>query len=146
MQKPTYKELLDAGVHFLVLNQPVEYYVEDNQVTGIRLIRTNLGQPDRSGRRRPVPLEDSEWTLKTDVIIEAIGNQPEKSLPAIYPNVETDARHLIRVDTETGQTSVPGIFAGGDIVRGPALVVNAVQDGKNAAQGIADYLSRKEDV
>ena len=137
-------EALDAGVHFLVLNQPVEYHVEDGQVTGIHLIRTALGQPDRSGRRRPVPLEDSEWFLKTDVIIEAIGNQPEKSLPAIYPNVETDARHLIRVDAETGQTSVPGIFAGGDIVRGPALVVNAVQDGKNAAHGIADYLSRKE--
>ncbi len=136
---------LDAGVHFLVLNQPTDYQVEDSQVTGIQLIRTTLGPADKSGRRRPLPLEDSEWTLKTDVIIEAIGNQPEKSLPATYPNVETDAKHLIRIDAETGKTSVAGIFAGGDIVRGPALVVDAVQDGKHAACGIEEYLSQKED-
>ena len=137
---------LEAGVHFLVLNQPVEYQVENDQVTGIRLIRTTLGPPDKSGRRRPLPLEGSEWTLDADVIIEAIGNQPEKSLPATYPHVETDARHLIRIDAETGQTSVPGIFAGGDIVRGPDLVVTAVQDGKKAARGIADYLNQKENT
>jgi NADPH-dependent glutamate synthase beta subunit-like oxidoreductase len=80
--------------------------------------------------------------MEADVVIEAIGNKAPDESPGWYPNVNVDGKKLIQVDPETGQTSVPGIFAGGDIVRGPALVVQAVQDGKVAARAIKAYLNK----
>ena len=136
-------ETLNQGVHYLILNQPVAYVTDGNDLLkGVKLVRTRLGEPDESGRRRPVAIEGSEWTLEADLVIEAIGNQPEEDSQSGYPNVETNGKKLIVVDPETGATSIPGIFAGGDIVRGPALVVNAVQDGKVAAKAIQAYLSK----
>jgi NADPH-dependent glutamate synthase beta subunit-like oxidoreductase len=136
-------EALEAGVHFLLLNQPVNYVKDKkNRLTGVRLVRTRLGKPDKSGRRRPKAIEGSRWVLKTDVVIEAIGNKAPDESPEWYPRVDVDGKNLIKTDAETGQTSVPGIFAGGDIVRGPALVVQAVQDGKVAARAIKEYLQK----
>jgi NADPH-dependent glutamate synthase beta subunit-like oxidoreductase len=136
-------EALENGVHFLLLNQPVEYITDDqNRLTGLKLTRTRLGKPDDSGRRRPERIEGSEWIMETDVVIEAIGNIAAEDSPEWYPNVEVDKNKRIKVDPETGKTSVDGIFAGGDIVRGPALVVQAVQDGKVAARAIKEYLSK----
>lgn len=138
-------EALEAGVHFLLLNQPVDYVAdENNRITGIKLVRTRLGEPDDSGRRRPENVPDSEWVLAADMVVEAIGNQAPAELSECYPGVDVDTHGLIQADSKTGQTSVPGIFAGGDIVRGPALVVNAVQDGKIAAQAIIKYLNQRE--
>ena len=137
-------EALAAGVHFLLLNQPKEFVVAaDGRLQGLKLVRTRLGDADASGRRRPEELFGSEWVLEADLVVEAIGNQAEEGAAASYPNVAC-AGELIRVEPATGQTSVPGIFAGGDIVRGPALVVEAVQDGKRAAKAISDYLTSKE--
>lgn len=138
---------LDMGVHFLFLNQPLEYVADaNNKLSGLKIIQTILGEADESGRRRPVQVEGSEWTLQIDVVIEAIGNKaPEKS-PEGYPNIKVSEKRLIQADAATGKTSVAGIFAGGDIVRGPALVVKAVQDGKNAAKAIANYLENKEEA
>jgi len=134
-------EALEAGVHFLLLNQPLDYVTDDqNRLTGLKLARTRLGEPDESGRRRPVNTEGSEWTMDVDVVIEAIGNIAPEDSPQWYPNINIDGKKLIKVDPETGKTSVDGIFAGGDIVRGPALVVQAVQDGKLAARAIKEYL------
>ena len=134
-------EALEDGVHFLLLNQPLDYLTDDqNRLTGLKLVRTRLGEPDASGRRRPELIEDSEWVMDVDVVIEAIGNIAPPDSPQWYPNVEIDEKKLIKADAETGQTSVDGIFAGGDIVRGPALVVQAVQDGKLAARAIREYL------
>jgi glutamate synthase (NADPH) small chain len=134
---------LQAGIHFLLLNQPVDYKIgEDGRIKGLKLVRTRLGEPDDSGRRGPVNIEGSEWVLDADVVIEAIGNQPEADSPQWYPNVKTSAAKLILADSENGQTSVPGVFAGGDIVRGPALVVKAVQDGKLAARAIEKYINK----
>jgi NADPH-dependent glutamate synthase beta subunit-like oxidoreductase len=134
-------EALDAGVHFLLLNQPLNYVTDDqNRLTGLKLVRTRLGEPDESGRRRPELIEDSEWIMDVDVVIEAIGNIAAQDSSQWYPNVEIDDQKLIKTDAETGKTSVDGIFAGGDIVRGPALVVQAVQDGKLAARAIKEYL------
>jgi NADPH-dependent glutamate synthase beta subunit-like oxidoreductase len=136
-------EALEAGIHFLLLNQPVNYVTDKkNRLTGIRLVRTRLGRPDKSGRRRPEAVEGSRWVLNADVVIEAIGNKAPEESRQWYPHVKVDRKMLIRVDAETGQTSVPGIFAGGDIVRGPALVVQAVQDGKVAARAIKAYLAK----
>jgi NADPH-dependent glutamate synthase beta subunit-like oxidoreductase len=109
---------------------------------GVNLVRTCLGEADNSGRRRPENIEGSEWTLNADVVIEAIGNIAPDESPLWYPNIEVDDKGLIQADPETGKTSVDGIFAGGDIVRGPALVVEAVQDGKVAAASIKKFLEK----
>ncbi len=134
-------ETQEAGVHFLLLNQPVDYVTDKkNRFKGLKLVRTRLGAPDASGRRRPQEIKGSEWMMDADVVIEAIGNKAPDESCEWYPNVKVDGKKLIKADPETGQTSVAGIFAGGDIVRGPALVVQAVQDGKVAARAIKEYL------
>ena len=134
-------EAQEAGVHFLLLNQPLDYVTDKkNRLKGLKLLRTRLGDPDESGRRRPEPIDDSEWIMDADVVIEAIGNKAPDESSEWYPNVKVDGKKLIKADPETGRTSVAGIFAGGDIVRGPALVVQAVQDGKVAARAIKEYL------
>jgi NADPH-dependent glutamate synthase beta subunit-like oxidoreductase len=136
-------EAQEAGIHFLLLNQPVGYITDDqNRLTGIKLVRTRLGEPDESGRRKPEAVEGSDWVMDVDLAVEAIGNIAPADSADWYPHVEVDDRKLIKVNPETGQTSVDGIFAGGDIVSGPALVVTAVQDGKVAARAIKDYLSK----
>ena len=136
-------EAQEAGVHFLLLNQPVDYVTDQkSRLKGLKLVRTRLGEPDESGRRRPEAIDGSEWIMDADVVIEAIGNKAPDESPDWYPNVKVDGKKLIKADPETGKTSVDGIFAGGDIVRGPALVVQAVQDGKVAARAIRDYLAK----
>ena len=136
-------EAQEAGIHFMLLNQPIDYVTDKkNQLKGLKLVRTRLGEPDESGRRRPVEIKGSEWIMDADVVIEAIGNKAPDESPGWYPNVKVDGKKLIQVDAETGKTSVDGIFAGGDIVRGPALVVQAVQDGKVAARAIKEYLKK----
>lgn len=138
-------EALETGVHFLLLNQPVDFVVNHHKkIEGIRLIRTRLAKAEGSGRRVPEEVAGSEWVLSADIVVEAIGNQAESGSPAWYPNVDVDRKRLIRVEAATLKTSVAGIFAGGDIVRGPALVVSAVKDGKVAAKSIIEYLSNKE--
>ena len=135
-------DALNEGIHFLLLNQPVDYVTgDDGSIKGLKLMRTALGDVDPSGRRSPVVIEGSEWVLPVDVVIEAIGNKADEASPAWYPQVELDEKKLIRVDPDTGKTSMDGVFAGGDIVRGPALVVHAVQDGKVAARAIKAYLN-----
>jgi NADPH-dependent glutamate synthase beta subunit-like oxidoreductase len=136
-------EAQEAGVHFLLLNQPVDYLTDDtNRLAGLKLVRTRLGDPDESGRRSPAVIEGSDWVLDADVVVEAIGNKAPQNSPEWYPNVEVDARNLIKADPDDCKTSVAGIFAGGDIVRGPALVVQAVADGKAAAKSIKAYLQK----
>jgi NADPH-dependent glutamate synthase beta subunit-like oxidoreductase len=131
-----------AGVHFLLLNQPAGYVIgRGRRLKGLKLVRTRLGAPDASGRRSPRPVRGSEWVLDCDVAIEAIGNRPEAGSPGWYPRVKLADGNLIKVNPKTGRTSVKGIFAGGDIVRGPGLVVQAVADGKTAARAIHRYLS-----
>jgi NADPH-dependent glutamate synthase beta subunit-like oxidoreductase len=135
-------EALRLGVHFLVLNQPVDYLTDsEGKVTALKLVRTRLAEADASGRRKPVEVEGSEWELNVDFAVEAIGQKPDESV-AWSPAVKLDKKGLIVADPETGQTSSKPIFAGGDIVRGPALVVEAVQDGKLAARAIAKVLSK----
>jgi len=135
-------EAQEAGVHFLLLNQPADYVTgRGRRLKGLKLVRTRLGEPDASGRRSPKPIRGSEWVLACDVVIEAIGNRPAADSPKWYPRVKLAGDNLIKVNPRTGRTSVRGIFAGGDIVRGPALVVQAVADGKTAARAIRQYLN-----
>lgn len=127
-------EALQEGVHFLPLNQPAGY-ARDTQggLTGVKLVRTRLSGRDASGRRRPVDIAGSGWVLDADVCIEAIGNMPEEKSLSLGK--------LISADPETGRTSKAGVFAGGDIVRGPGTVVQAVADGKAAAKAIMKRLA-----
>ncbi len=136
---------LDAGVHYLLLNQPAGYATDESgHISGVNLVRTRLGEPDSSGRRRPDEIPGSDWVLDADLVVEAIGNQADEDAAKCWPNVEVDGKKLIKVEADVGRTSVEGVFAGGDIVRGPDLVVTAVQDGKNAAKAIRKYVSDKE--
>jgi NADPH-dependent glutamate synthase beta subunit-like oxidoreductase len=137
----------EGGVHFLLLNQPVGYLTDgQGRIRGVKLVRTRLGEPDVSGRRRPESIAGSEWVLEVDLVIEAIGNRAPDDAREWYPHVELQENGLIKADPETGMTSVPGIFAGGDIVRGPGLVVQAVQDGKTAARAIKAFLNGQEET
>ncbi|MDP6627888.1 MAG: NAD(P)-dependent oxidoreductase [Methanopyri archaeon] len=135
---------LRAGIHFLLLNQPVDYVTENGTVKGIRIARTQLGEKDASGRRRPVEIPDSEWVLAIDAVIEAIGSRAESDSPQWYPSVKVNSKNLVEVNAETGETSARGIFAGGDIINGPALVIDAIRDGKVAATAIKSYLETLE--
>jgi glutamate synthase (NADPH/NADH) small chain len=135
---------LQEGVHFIPLNQPVEYRTDSKgNLKGIKLVRTRLGGKDSSGRRRPVEMKGTDWVLDADAAIEAIGYKPHDDSPSWYPSVAVDNGRLIRADEKDCRTSSKGIFAGGDIIRGPDLVVRAVQDGKTAAHSIMEYLGKK---
>jgi len=134
-------EALEEGIHFLLLNQPVGYVADgQNRLEGVRLMRTQLGNPDASGRRSPVEIPGSEWVLRVQAVVEAIGNRPPSESPGWYPNARVTGNGLVAADAETCRTSLKGVFAGGDIVRGPATVVEAVADGKKAARAIEAYL------
>lgn len=135
--------LLQAGVHFLLLNQPVDTLAGlRGRLRAIKLVRTELGDNDASGRRRPVEVPGSQWELPVDVVIEAIGAKPVSGAEAGYPSVKRTKGGLIATDPKTGATSAKMIFAGGDIVRGPALIIEAVRDGKTAAQSIQRRLQK----
>ncbi len=152
-------EALENNVHFLILNQPKSYItgsdgsgsdesvsnasIYEGLVSGIELVRTELAPAQGSRRRSPVEIKGSEWILDIDLVVEAIGNKAFKNSARLYPGVETDSEKLIKISTKNCQTSKAAIFAGGDIVRGPSLVVNAVKDGKTAASAIDSYLLKQ---
>ena len=102
-----------------------------------------LGEPDDSGRRRPVPVPGSEFVLDVDSVIVAIGNKPNPLIPQTMPELETTDWGTIVVDEDTMQTSVPGVFAGGDIVSGAATVILAMGQGRIAAQSINAFLAKE---
>lgn len=149
MQMPAEEDekqgMLEHGIHFLLLNQPVDYVAGPRgRVKAVRLVRTELGELDDSGRRRPVEVKGSEWELPADVVIEAIGTQPVTGAEALYPSVKRTRGGLIKTSAKTAATSAKMIFAGGDIVRGPALIIEAVKDGKTAAETIRRRLEKQE--
>jgi glutamate synthase (NADPH/NADH) small chain len=112
---------------------------ENRWVTGIRCIRMELGEPDASGRRRPVPLEGSEFVIDCEMVVVAIGTKANPLLTASEPDLEINPWGYIVTD-DFGMTSLPGVFAGGDIVRGAATVILAMGDGKGAAQAMDAWL------
>jgi len=138
------QEILQAGIHFLLLNQPVDYLTDANgALQAIKLVRTELGEKDDSGRRRPIEVEGSEWDFPADVVIEAIGVRPAADTEGLSLSATRTQGGLIVADPETGATSSEMIFAGGDIVRGPALIIEAVKDGKTAAHAIQRRLENE---
>ncbi len=136
----------EEGIDFRLLNNPVEIIGDDNGwVKEIRCIRMELGEPDDSGRRRPVPVEGSEFNLDVDTVIISIGTGPNPIVASTTPGLETTRRGNIAAEEETGQTSKEGVFAGGDIVTGAATVILAMGAGKKAAAAIDEYLKKKRE-
>ena len=119
---------------------PTEVLTENGKVCGLRCIKMELGEPDASGRRRPVPVADSEFDVECDMIIPAIGQRVNTSFLEGTEGVELTRWGTIVADPVTYQTTVPGIFAGGDMFTGPSIAVEAVAAGQQAAISIDKYL------
>jgi glutamate synthase (NADPH/NADH) small chain len=135
----------EEGVDFKWLTQPVQLVGdEDGRVTAMKCLQMELGEPDDSGRRRPVPIEGSEFTLTVDTVILALGYQPDPLIADTTPGLETRDWGLITIDEETGATSRRNIFAGGDAVVGPDLVVTAVAQGRAAAEAMHAYMMKDD--
>ena len=127
----------EEGVRFELLTNPIEILGDDKgQVRGIRCLRMKLGEPDASGRRRPVPVAGSEFEVELDTVIIAIGNTPNPLIPSTTPDLKVGSHGTITADAQTGQTSKARVFAGGDIVTGAATVIEAMGAGKRAARAI----------
>lgn len=130
----------EEGIRFQLLTDPVEFLGEKGRLTGVRCLRMELGEPDASGRRRPIPIAGSEFMIEAETAIIAIGNGPHPLIPRTTKDLELDSRGNIIADPQTGRTSKVGVFAGGDIVTGAATVIEAMGAGKRAATAIDAFL------
>ncbi len=134
----------EEGVQFYLLTAPTRFFGDDNGwVTGMECLKMELGEPDESGRRRPVPMKGSEFKLECDMAVVAIGAGPNPLLPTQTPGLELNKRGYIVADLETGKTTKPGVWAGGDIVTGSATVILAMGAGRKAANSVHEYLMNK---
>ncbi len=134
----------EEGVEFHLLVNPIRILGnDDGWVTGMEMVRMQLGEPDASGRRRPVPIEGSEFKFDVDVVIVAIGNSPNPLVPRETPGLNVNKWGGIIVDETTGATSLPGVYAGGDIVLGAATVILAMGEGRRAAEAMHAYMMQK---
>jgi NADPH-dependent glutamate synthase beta subunit-like oxidoreductase len=132
------KEAEREGVKIQFLAAPKRILSKDAQLVAIECIQMELGEPDESGRRRPIPVEGSEFTVELDTMVLAIGESPDRSL--LPKTIKITKQNTIIVNPLTLETSIPGVFAGGDVVTGPATVIEAIVAGKKAAYYINDYL------
>ncbi|MBQ8730318.1 MAG: NADPH-dependent glutamate synthase [Lachnospiraceae bacterium] len=134
----------EEGIIFDLLTNPVEILVnEEGWVSGIKCIKMELGEPDASGRRRPVEVPGSEFTLDVDTVIMSLGTSPNPLISSTTEGLEINKWKCIVADEEFGRTSKEGVFAGGDAVTGAATVILAMGAGKAAAKGIDEYLKEK---
>jgi len=131
----------EEGVIFHLLTNPTEVIEEDGWVKGLKCIKMELGEPDASGRRRPIAIEGSEYTIEVDTVIMSLGTSPNPLIASTTTGLDTNKWQCIVADEEKGQTSKAGVFAGGDAVTGAATVILAMGAGKAAASGIHEYLS-----
>lgn len=132
------------GIIFDLLTNPVEILEDENNwVCGMKCVRMELGEPDASGRRRPVEIPDSEFTMEVDTVIMSLGTSPNPLISSTTKGLETNKWKCIVADEEHGMTTKEGVYAGGDAVTGAATVILAMGAGKAAAKGIDEYLSGK---
>jgi glutamate synthase (NADPH/NADH) small chain len=133
----------EEGAKYQFLTQPVKFIAgEDGHLAQIECIRMQLGEPDAKGRRKPVPIEGSNFIVEADTAIKALGYWPDPIIGETTPGLETKNWGLIVVDKATGATTKEGVFAGGDAVTGPDLVVTATAAGRKAAASIEEYLKK----
>ena len=135
----------EEGIEFLNLANPVEYFADPKgKVNRMRVQRMELGEPDASGRRRPVVIEGSEYDISVDLVVVAVGVSPNPLIPSEVKDLKVTRWGTIVVNEETMQSSIPELFAGGDIVRGGATVILAMGDGRKAAASMHEYLQEKQ--
>ena len=134
----------EEGVEFVWLSSPKEFK-GTNKVESLLVDKIELGDPDESGRRKPIIKENSEFEIKADLVIKALGFDPEE-LPKLFQEerLQVTKWGTIKADFDTMETNIPGVFAAGDIVRGASLVVWAIKDGRDAALSISNYLQLKQ--
>ncbi|OGS45278.1 MAG: glutamate synthase (NADPH), homotetrameric [Elusimicrobia bacterium RIFOXYD2_FULL_34_15] len=133
----------EEGVKFFLLTAPIRFIGDnENNVTKIECIKMELGDPDASGRRRPIPIKNSEFTMEVDTVVMAIGQSPNPLVPKTIPGLQVGKHGNIITDEKTGATNIPGIFAGGDIATGAATVIDAMGAGKRAARSIDEYVKK----
>jgi glutamate synthase (NADPH/NADH) small chain len=131
----------EEGIQLMLLTNPVRIIGDnDGRVVAVECIKMELGEPDDSGRRRPVPIEGSEFVIECDTVIPSLGNQPNPLIPMTTPDLKTTKWGTLDCDPDTLETSKKGVFAGGDIVTGAATVISAMGAGKTAARSIHEYL------
>jgi glutamate synthase (NADPH/NADH) small chain len=136
------KHAKQEGIDFQVLTAPVEFLADEKGwLRAARCVRMELGEPDASGRRRPVPVPGSEFELPLSVAVMAIGTSANPIVQSTTPGLETNKRGYIAANADTQRTSRKGVFAGGDIVTGSATVILAMGAGRRAAKSIDEYLT-----
>ena len=133
----------EEGIEFNLLTNPVEILGKDGKVTGMRLIKMELGEPDASGRRRPIEVKDSEYDIECDEVIVALGTSPNPIIKNSFASLEFSLKGTIVAD-ENGLTSVPRLYAGGDAMTGAATVILAMGAGKKSAKAILNELQSVE--
>ena len=130
------------GIEFRMLTSPIEFLSDGKGwLGGLRCMSMQLGEPDSSGRRRPVPIPGSEFELPLSVAVIAIGTSANPVIQSTTTGLATDTRGYIQADTHTQRTSRKGVFAGGDIVTGTATVILAMAAGRRSAKSIHEYLT-----
>jgi ferredoxin len=142
--KTEVEEAKHEGVKVHLLVAPVEIIGKNGKVTAMKLQKMQLGEPDASGRRRPVPIEGSEYVVEIDHVICAIGQQPDVSFAQQMKDLKITRWNTVDVDSETLRSSIEGVFAAGDAVTGPATVVEAIASGHRAAAAIHSFLSSEK--
>ena len=136
----------EEGIAFHLLTNPVRYIGNDKGwVVGVECLKMELGEPDESGRRKPVPMKGSEFVIDIDTAVVAIGAGSNPLVQSTTPGLKTNKGNYIIADEETGQTSREGVFAGGDIVTGSATVILAMGAGRKAARAIHAYIQSREE-
>ncbi|GAH46835.1 unnamed protein product [marine sediment metagenome] len=142
-RKAEYHHAIEEGIEFQFLTNPVSFIGDENEyVKQMEVIKMRLGEYDDSGRRRPIPIEGSEYKIETDTIIIAIGTKANPILTNSIPELKLNKWGYIETD-EHGKTNLEGVYAGGDIVTGSATVISAMGAGKRAAAEIDSYLTEK---
>ncbi len=138
------KHAKEEDIEFMNLHNPLEYYADENgRVNRMKIQKMELGEPDASGRRRPVPIEGSEFYIDVDTVVVSVGVSPNPLIPKALADLKVTDWGTIVVDKDTMQSSIPELFAGGDIVRGGATVILAMGDGRKAAAGMHKYIQEK---
>jgi NADPH-dependent glutamate synthase beta subunit-like oxidoreductase len=140
------EEAIEEGIDIQFLTAPVKIMEKNGKASGLKCIRMKLGEPDDSGRRRPIPIEGSELEVSADIVVTAIGQTADLTCLPHEFGTSISKKGLLIADPLTGMTSLPGIFSGGDVVSGPGTVVEAVSLGKKAAISIDRFLRRKDVV
>jgi glutamate synthase (NADPH/NADH) small chain len=133
---------IEEGIDFRLLTNPTEILGEEGWARGLKCVKMELGEPDESGRRRPVTIEGSEYVIEVDTVVISIGTKSNPIIPDSTPDLELNKWGYITAG-ENGATSKPGVYAGGDIVTGSATVILAAGAGRKAANAIHEYLMSK---